>query len=178
LTGTGRHSTVYAMVKSRAALSILVLLATAIALKTSAQVNTAGPAIEYRNAQYGFCFSLPGSWKGYSVLAEEWKGSPPDSRSFTKGPLLRIRHPHWTEQDPHEDVPIMVFTHAQWRLVEKEQLIVSAAPFGPSELGRNGRYVFALPPRFDYDFATGREEVEALIRNKSLHAPCGKRASE
>jgi hypothetical protein len=137
------------------------------------------PSIEYRNARYGFCFSLPASWKGYSIVTGQWAGSsPPGSQNLTNGPLLRIRHPNWTDQDPYEDIPIMVFTHTQWQLVKSDKLDVSgAAPFPPGELGHNTRYVFALPPRFDYDFITGYQEVESLISHKSLHAPCGRRAS-
>jgi hypothetical protein len=155
----------------RHTLSILLLLAIARAPNMSAQ-SSAGSPLEYRNAQYGFCFSLPASWKGYSIITEQWEGAPPGSQSFTRGPKLLIRHPHWTEKDPYEDIPIMVFTHAQWQLVAKEELIVSAAPIGPSELGSNVRYVFALPPRYNFDLATGWQEVDNLIQHKSLRAPC------
>jgi hypothetical protein len=150
---------------------LILLVGTAVAIRATAQANATAPSIEYRNAQYGFCFSLPSSWKGYSIVTEHWDGSPPDSQSFTKGPLLLIRHPNWTEQNPHEDIPIMIFTHEQWRLVEQEKLIVSPASFGPGELGRNARYVFALPPRYLYDFAIGWQEV-AKLTGSSFHAPC------
>jgi hypothetical protein len=89
---------------------------------------------------------------------------------WEKGPILTIRHPLWTKDNPREDIPIMVFTLAQWDLVQKEQLIVSAAPFPPTELGRNNRYVFALPPRYDDDELTGYEEVESIMRSSPLHA--------
>lgn len=178
LTGTACPLTVYGIVRMQRALSILRLLATAavVVLRMSAQDN-AERSIKYRNAQYGFCFSLPPSWKGYSVVNDQWEGSAPGSQTSTHGPELRIRHPKWTKDNPYEDIPIMIFTHPQWRLVSKETIIVSAAPFGPSELGSNARYLFALPPRFDYDFATGWQEVEDLIRHKSLHAPCRTPAS-
>ena len=57
----------------------------------------------------------------------------------------------------------MVFTHKQWKSVYKEDLVVSAAPFPPGEIGRNAKYVFATPPRFYYDFATGYEEVLDIL---------------
>ena len=57
----------------------------------------------------------------------------------------------------------MVFTPAQWRSVRQEKFLVSAAPFGPGELGRNSKYVFALPPRYDYSFPPGYEEVEEIM---------------
>jgi hypothetical protein len=136
------------------------------------QTQAAAPSIEYVNPQYDFCFSLPATWKGYSILNSEWEGGAPGGQSSEKGPLIRIRSPKWTEDDPHEDIPIMVFTPAQWRLVKKDELTVSAAPVGPMELGHNSRYVFALPSRYNFDSKTGREEVAEIMKNKSLHAPC------
>ena len=43
-----------------------------------------------------------------------------------------------------------------------------AAPINPSELGRNKRYVFALPPRYNFAFPTGYEEVEEILEGKPL----------
>jgi hypothetical protein len=136
-----------------------------------------GPSIEYKNAQYGFCFSLPKSWKGYSIVTDRWKGNPisdapqGDEASPT-GPIISIRHPQWTSADPRQDIPIMVFTIARWNALEKDKFSVSAAPIGPGELGRNRKYVFALPPRFDWAFPTGYEEVEQIVASKSLHTEC------
>lgn len=132
-------------------------------------------SIEYKNAQYGFCFSLPKSWKGYSIVTDQWRGTPigdppQGDQTVLTGPLISIRHPKWTSADPHQDIPIMVFTVAQWDALEKDKFSVSAAPIGPSELGRNRRYVFALPPRFDYAFPTGYEEVEQIVAGKPLHS--------
>jgi hypothetical protein len=59
----------------------------------------------------------------------------------------------------------MIFTLQQW----KEDLVVSAAPIGPSELGRNSRYVFALPARYNYAYPDGYKEVEEIIEKKPLH---------
>jgi hypothetical protein len=36
-------------------------------------------------------------------------------------------------------------TLAQWQLIEEQTMSVSAAPRGPSALGRNTSYVFPLP---------------------------------
>jgi hypothetical protein len=172
LTAASRHRTVNGNVKPRCTLSILIVLLAAAIFRASAQ-SDAGPSIEYRNPKYGFCFSLPASWKGYSILSDQWEGdTPPGSQNFIHGPKLRIRHPKWTKENPYEDIPIMLFTHAEWKLVTEEKLIVSAAPIGPSELGSNVKYVFALPPRYNYDFSTGYQEVESLIQHKSLRAPC------
>jgi hypothetical protein len=124
--------------------------------------------IEYRNTIYGFSFTLPESWKGYRVLWAEWEGSVlrddgKVARDF-RGPKLQIRHPKWSEENPREDTPIMIFTIAQWN----EHPIVSAAPFDPAELGHNRKYVFAVPPRWDYDFAQGWEEAQEILTSDSL----------
>jgi hypothetical protein len=125
--------------------------------------------IEYKNTSYGFSLTLPESWKGYQVLWSEWGGRVlKDDGSVAReyrGPELRIRHPKWTEQHPREDMPIMIFTIAQWN----EHPVVSAAPFDPAELGRNRKYVFALPPRWNYDFAEGWEEAQKILSPDSLH---------
>jgi hypothetical protein len=132
--------------------------------------NTA--TIVYKNTQYDFCFALPESWNGYTVVEDTWKGKPLDTGAQVSGPLLRIRHPGWTERDPYEDIPVMVFTRAEWQRVENNGLSVSAAPIGPKALGRNRRYVFALPARYNFDNARGWEEVDRLIRSHALKAPC------
>jgi hypothetical protein len=142
--------------------------ATSTSQKHQAPGRQAG-TIEYRNGEYGFRIVLPESWKGYRVLWSEWQGSVQASNGAAehvlRGPRLRLRHPKWTEENPREDMPIMIFTIAQWN----ESPIVSAAPFGPGELGRNGQFVFAVPPRWDYDFAEGYEEAEKILTPASLH---------
>jgi hypothetical protein len=129
-------------------------------------------SITYENTQYGFQFTLPKSWENYSVIADEWKGtrmtdSQGNSVSET-GPMLKIRNPLWTTQNQRQDIPIMIFTPAQWDDLQKAELIVGAAPMPPSELGRNAKYVFALPARYNYAFTEGFEEVESIIENKPL----------
>lgn len=39
---------------------------------------------------------------------------------------------------------------------------------GPSKLGSNSVYVFALPPRYNYAFQTGFEEVEEILKGNPL----------
>jgi len=125
--------------------------------------------IEYRNKEYGFRFTLPGSWKGYRVLWLEWHGGvrarDGSEEHSLHGPKLVIRHPKWTQEDPREDMPIMIFTISQWN----EGPDVSASPFDLTELGRNGKYVFAVPPRWEYDFSEGYEEAVKLLTPASLH---------
>ena len=142
---------------------------------SSPPAKPAGKLIEYRNAQYGFCFSLPEGWQGYSIVQGRWKGY--SNRSdvdavVQQGPIISIRHPQWTRAHPRQDIPIMIFTHAQWCSLQHEEFHVSAAPIGPSELGRNRRYVFALPPRFDFAFPTGYKEVEQILSRDPLRGGC------
>lgn len=79
-----------------------------------------------------------------------------------------IRHPKWTADAPRQDIPIMVFTLDQWDQIINEKIAVSAAPLPPSELGRNSKYVFALPARYNFAFITGYEEVDQIIQGGAL----------
>lgn len=130
---------------------------------------------EYRNAQYGFSFSLPLSWEGYSIVTEQWEGFFPNNTNEPNqgdapgyGPEILIRHPEWTASNPRQDIPIMVFTPAEWDLVQQGKLTIGAAPIPPSELGRNTTYVFALPARYNYAFPTGYEDVEKILAGNPL----------
>jgi hypothetical protein len=84
------------------------------------------------------------------------------------GNVILIRHPEWTEINPRQDIPIMVFTIDQWNKVEKEDIALGAAPIGPSKLGCNSKYIFALPARYNFAFPTGFEEVEKIMNNNPL----------
>ena len=143
--------------------------------------NLAGGAPEpvvYRNVAFDFCFTLPADWSGYSIVNDEWKGqwigegSRPASGPPLEGVEILIRHPKWTSSAPREDIPIMIFSIAQWKLVAAEEVGVSAAPIGPAGLGRNAKYVFALPPRYSFDEKEGVEEVVDLMNHHPLRAPC------
>jgi hypothetical protein len=61
---------------------------------------------------------------------------------------LLLRHPQWTAAAPWQDIPVLVFTHDEWPLVEQQKLGVCAAPISPIKLGENAKFVFALPPRW------------------------------
>lgn len=127
----------------------------------------------YTNTQYGFSFSLPDSWKGYSIVNGKWEGISLGDQNggivTETGPLLSIRHPLWTGENPRQDIPVMVFTLDQWSSLQQGKFHIGAAPIGPSELGRNSRYVFALPARYNYAFLQGFEEVENILNGKPLH---------
>lgn len=159
--------------------TVLIAVLACAAAACGAQNTSAAPQrVVYRNAKYDFCFSLPPSWSGYSIVPQRWNGQwigdapRPASEKSLDGPKILIRHPKWTSSAPREDIPIMVFSLAQWMLVAAEKVSVSAAPIGPTELGRNRKYVFALPPRYEFDEEKGVEEVVELMNHHPLRAPC------
>lgn len=132
-----------------------------------------GTPLTYLNNDYGFTFSLPASWKGYTLILSTWQGQAiarNGETPYTTGPLISIRSPLWTEQAPRQDIPIMVFTLLQWQDLQRETFHVGAAPIPPSELSRNANYVFALPARYNYAFLAGFEEVQSILDSKPLHA--------
>lgn len=126
-------------------------------------------SVKYENADYGFDFLLPESWKGYTIVYGNWEGRVLEGNQAGKvvetGPIVSIRHPKWTDEDKRQDIPIMIFTLNQWELVQNEKISLGAAPIPPRELGRNDRYVFALPARYNYEFPTGFEEVEEILKS-------------
>lgn len=129
-------------------------------------------AVVYKNTEYGFDFTLPETWKDYKIITGKWEGLPPDvspgDDKAVTGPMISIRHPLWTEENPRQDIPIMIFTNEQWNSLQKGEFHIGAAPIDPSELGHNSKYVFALPARYNYAFPTGYEEVEDILKNNPL----------
>jgi hypothetical protein len=129
--------------------------------------------VVYVNSEYGFTFSLPYSWSGYSIVNEKWEGYTLDSEANAEEPshdgaLIVIRHPDWAEETPRQDIPIMVFTLDEWESLQEGEFHIGAAPMNPSELGRSSEYVFALPARYNYSFPEGYEEVEDILEGKPL----------
>ena len=128
--------------------------------------------LDYHNKEYGFDVALPPSWTGYTIIQGQWEGRILDAQpeKTEHGPLISIRHPKWTKENPRQDIPIMVFTLNQWKLIQQEKMAVSAAPIGPSELARNAKYVFALPARYNFAYLPGYEEVDRILQNKAVQA--------
>lgn len=125
------------------------------ALSTSPSQATTTPT--YTNTTYGFSLTLPESWSEYTVT----------SGTLPFGYTVTLRHPLWTQANPYMDVPILVYPIAQWQTWEKNNFegYPTAAPIGPTERGRNERYVFATAPRYNYSFATDWETVEEIIKS-------------
>lgn len=130
--------------------------------------------IVYKSTHYGFSFPLPESWENYTIVTGEWEGlglkDSQDGEVIETGPMISIRHPQWTSEDQRQDIPIMVFTLTQWNALQQEEFHIGAAPIGPKELGRNSKYVFALPARYNFAFPTGYEEVENILESNPLQA--------
>lgn len=112
--------------------------------------------ITYRDTTYGFSIDLPKDWEGYTLV--------PTSIQF--GYAITLRHPLWTSANPYMDIPILIYPLSQWQTWEKNNFegYPTAAPIGPTERGRNGRYVFATAPRYNFSFGTGFETVEEIIK--------------
>ncbi|MDD3653760.1 MAG: hypothetical protein PHO01_06200 [Desulfotomaculaceae bacterium] len=135
-------------------------------------VTLGAESIIYHNSEYDFTFTLPKSWEYYSIVTDQWEGiavaGEQSGQVVETGQIIKIRHPRWNAKEPRQDIPIMVFTPAQWDSLQKEQISVGAAPVPPRELGRNDKHIFALPARYNYEFLTGHEEVEQILSSQSL----------
>ncbi len=140
--------------------------------KEDQAVSAENKSIVYKNTQFGFEFTLPGSWKNYKIISDKWEGRSlsegENDKVVETGPQISIRHPEWTSENPRQDIPIMVFTLKQWDSMAGGGFHIGAAPMDPSELGRNNKYVFALPARYNYAFPTGFEEVEKILQGNAL----------
>lgn len=147
---------------------IAVLVGAFVFMSGSKDVVIPMDEIVYVNNDYGFSFTLPESWEGYSVTIDKWTGNAPDDQlgdtAFTDGPVVSIHNPLWTSENTYQDIPIMVFTIAQWDELSAGKFHIGAAPMNPSELSRNSVYVFALPARYNYSFPIGYEEVEEILK--------------
>lgn len=62
----------------------------------------------------------------------------------------------------------MIFSINQWDQLINREFYIGAGPIGPKELSRNGKYVFALPARYNFAFPTGYEEVEEILEGDPL----------
>ena len=144
---------------------------TAKATATPVSTPTATTSITYANTQFGFTFTLPSSWSGYTIVNGTWQGwSSASGEVVQTGPLLSIRHPLWSAAKTRQDIPILIYTLAQWTALGMDVFNMGAAPIPPSELARNANYVFALPARYNYAFPTGYKEVDQILQGKPLHA--------
>jgi len=168
------HSQVYINFPSLTIISILGLLG-GCTPSVASSLPTAQPekTIEYHNTEYGFSFSLPASWKGYSIITDIWQGYTENESQeviVEQGPIISIRHPLWTSKNSRQDIPIWVFTINQWNSLQQNQYSISAGGI-TSELCRNNKYVFALYSRYNFGELPGFEEVITIFDGNPLHVP-------
>lgn len=135
----------------------------------TAQGYVQNQPVRYVNGQYRFYVDLPSSWRGYTVLQEEWHGDSPQKQDIAQGPKVILRSPQWTSSDPYQDIPIMIFTQEQWKQMQNDVFHIGAAPINPSMLGESDAYVFALPARYNFAFPRGYQEVDNIISSHPLH---------
>jgi hypothetical protein len=132
--------------------------------------------IVYHNARYGLTFSLPATWRGYSVIQDEWDSaeySPGEDKNVATGhgPMIIFRHPQWKRDQPRQDIPILVFTRRQWEADQGEAPIYAGGV--EYEIAHNTKYVFAIYSRFDAaDEVEGVAEAEQILkRNEAANGP-------
>lgn len=119
--------------------------------------------LQYKNNQYGFSIDLQNDWKGYQVLNKTWEGTDLTNDLKVRGPMIVLRHPKWTDSNHYEDIPVMVFTSSQWNWLLAGHISLGAAPILPSKLAQNNLYFFALPARYNYEYASGWEEADQIV---------------
>jgi hypothetical protein len=137
--------------------------------KQNPAAESSADAIVYKNEKYGFTFSLPRGWKGYKIVANQWEASDAQKGVVERGPIVSIRHPDWAKENPRQDIPIMVFTSAQWESVEHGDYFISGAAIAPGELGRNRKYAFAVSRRVEDSEVAGAKEVNGILQHEPLH---------
>lgn len=143
--------------------------------QTESPSSADSTSIVYTNEQYGFRFSLPESWKGYSIVINEWQGDyvPVATNDKTEtGPVISIRDPRWSAKTPRQDIPIMVIPIETWKSILEGKFHIGATPVRPSqlELDQNDKFVFAISSRYNTSFPPGYEEVERILQSNPLEA--------
>ncbi len=136
---------------------------------TTDTVKDEPKTVVYKNNVYGISVSLPLTWENYTVVMDPWEGyslQTGEQKITEEGFTLLIRHPDWDYKAPRQDIPVMIFTLKQWDDMQSDKFHIGAAPINPSELGRNSKYVFALPARYNFSYLTGFEEVEEILKSK------------
>ena len=86
--------------------------------------------------------------------------------------MITLRHPQWQADAPYQDIPILVFTRAQWDELHQGRLWPSIFAGGVMyELWHNQKYVFAISSRYNWEEdAKGWKEADDIIQtNCSVH---------
>jgi hypothetical protein len=121
-------------------------------------------------------FFLPVNWQGYSALVQQWDGvhySPPVDKVIVvgHGAMIVLRHPQWKASAPSQDIPILVFTLAQWDALHHGKLWPSQFAGGVmEEIWHNRQYVFGMSSRCAFEETVGRWKETADIVEQNLAA--------
>jgi hypothetical protein len=135
---------------------------------STAAKHPSGLPLRYDNKQYGFTFFLPATWKGYSVLIQEWNAELRSADYQTaigreRGPIIVLRHPQWNAGELYQDIPILVFTRRQWDLAIPQRLFVGAGGT-EYEISYSTNYVFGINSRHNWGELNGWEETGTIVQ--------------
>jgi hypothetical protein len=132
--------------------------------------RSSGLPVRYHSARYDLTFYLPASWRDYSVSVQQLddeRYSPAEDRQVIVGhtPMITLRHPQWQASAPYQDIPILVFTRAQWDALHHGELWPSIFAGGVmDELWHSRRFVFAMSSRYNAaDEVRGWKEVADIV---------------
>jgi len=163
-------------VKSKLILCLALVLSGGLFGCSTTHTDLSVLPIRYHNEQYDFTFSLPASWRGYSVLIQQWDAplySADDQKvvGTEHGPIIVLRHPLWKTNDLYQDIEIMVFTHSQWKDEEQGKFFPYAGGM-ISEMWHNQKYVFGLFSRYNAnDDVKGWKEADDIIATNCVAHP-------
>jgi hypothetical protein len=162
---------------ARISLCLALILSSVLFGCSTVQNHPADSPVVYHDSEYGLTFWLSASWRGYSVLVRQLDDevySPARDKLIIVGhnPMITLRHPQWQASAPYQDIPILVFTRAQWDDLNHGGLWPSIFAGGAmDELWHNQTFVFAMSSRYNAaDEIEGEKEVEDIInRNCAIH---------
>lgn len=157
--------------------AIVALLATGCG-SLDAPNQPSGLPLRYHNAQYGLAFFLPAGWRGYSVLSQQWDGetySPATDKTIVvaHGTIITLRHPQWTASSRYQDIPILVFSRAQWDALHQGKLWPSRFAGGTmDEMWHDRMYVFGMSSRYasDDSLSERKETADIIERNRAANS--------
>jgi hypothetical protein len=154
--------------------SIITALLTTGCGSLNALNQPSGLPLRYHNAQYNLTLFLPASWRGYSVSVQQLEDeiySPTEDKQILVGhtPMITLRHPQGQDSAPYQDVPILVFTRAQWDALHHGGLWPSFFAGGVmDELWHDQGFVFALSSRYNWGELTGAKEVADILEQNRV----------
>jgi hypothetical protein len=144
---------------------------------STAQNHPAALPVRYHNTKYDLTFYLPDSWRGYSVVMQQWDGqtySPALDKAVAveHGPMIVLRNPKWKPDDQYQDIPIYVFNRTQWDDMHLGKFDAAGAGGIICELWHHDKFVFGIHSRtfgFDTQLNDWRETADIVDQNCAVH---------